>query len=138
MTNLLEKSLILGFGIFSLILFFIFITPFLQEVREYKKNEDEDIDNYAEFINQINKAIREIMENPEKEVIKNIFYPKTMNITLDENYIRFDFLLDGKEFNKILSYERNFIKKKFEKMPSKTYQLNVSIKLSLLDINFNN
>jgi hypothetical protein len=98
MTNLLEKSLILGFGIFSLILFFIFITPFLQEVREYKKNEDEDIDNYAEFINQINKAIREIMENPEKEVIKNIFYPKTMNITLDENYIRFDFLLDGKEF----------------------------------------
>ena len=138
MTNLLEKSLILGFGIFSLILFFIFITPFLQEVREYKKNEDEDIDNYAEFINQINKAIREIMENPEKEVIKNIFYPKTMNITLDKNYIRFDFLLDGKEFNKILSYERNFIKKKFEKMPSKIYQLNVSIKLSLLDINFNN
>ena len=57
MTNLLEKSLITGFGIFALILFLILIAPFFQEIEEYKENEKDALDEYTNFVNKVNSAI---------------------------------------------------------------------------------
>ena len=39
MTNLLEKSLITGFGILVLILFIILVAPFFNQIEEFKEDD---------------------------------------------------------------------------------------------------
>lgn len=138
MTSLLEKSLITGFGIFALILFLILISPFIQKIEEYKKNEEEEeLDEYTNFINKINSAIKYSINHPGAEFIENIEYPENMNISFKDNYVKFDFLLENKIYSKIINYEAQFVQKYYYNMPSKTYQLNITHHSSLINVYFN-
>lgn len=138
MTNLLEKSLITGFGIFALILFLILIAPFFQEIEEYKENEKDALDEYTNFVNKVNSAITYFINNNETEYIEKIEYPENINVTFKENYAIFDFLIDNKVYSKILKYDGQFIHKSYCNILPKTYELIITLNSSLLIIDFNN
>lgn len=138
MTNLIEKSLITGFGIFALILFLILITPFFQELENYNENEDndEDLEDFKIFINKIDVVIKYFIEHPGSEIFEEIEYPKNINITFINNYAKFDFIIDNKIQNKILSYNDQFLQKYYNNMTPKTYKLNVTRNTSLISVDF--
>ncbi|TFG14544.1 MAG: hypothetical protein EU535_03215 [Promethearchaeota archaeon] len=138
MTSLIEKSLLTGFGIFVLILFFIMISPFFERIEEYEKDEDnyDDLDVLEIFINKINIAIKNFIENPDKEVLEEIEYPKNINITFIDNYVKFDFVIDNKIQSKILSYNDRFVQKYYLNVTPNTYQLNITRKASLINVDF--
>lgn len=138
MTNLLEKSLITGFGIFALILFLILITPFFQEIEEYKENEGDDLDEYTNFIDKVNSAIIYFINYPRMEYLEKIEYPENINVTFKDNYAIFDFLVEEKVYSKILKYDDQFILKNYCNVPPKTYQLTITRNSSLINIDFNN
>ena len=46
MTNLLEKALITGFGIFILTIFISMINPFIVQVSDFNENVNSDIEKY--------------------------------------------------------------------------------------------
>ncbi len=138
MTNLIEKSLITGFGIFILILFIIMVTPFFQELENYNENDsnDDDLEDFKEFINKIDGAIKYFIGHPGSEVFEEIEYPRNINLTFINNYVKFDFIIDNKIQNKILSYNEQFLQKYYYDMTPKTYKLNITRNISLISVDF--
>ncbi len=80
MTNLLEKSLLIGFGILVLTIFSSIITPFLAKIVEFNENEKNDLESYMIFINEIDLAIIYVIQNPNELYLKKIEYPSTIFI----------------------------------------------------------
>ncbi|TFG12860.1 MAG: hypothetical protein EU531_10220, partial [Promethearchaeota archaeon] len=70
MTNLIEKALIIGFGIFIASLFLSISMPFLEKFVNYNSSLDDDLSDYLKLINEVDKGILYIIENP------NSFYQK--------------------------------------------------------------
>ncbi|MFX1313783.1 MAG: hypothetical protein ACFFHD_14425 [Promethearchaeota archaeon] len=138
MTNLLEKSLLLGFGILTLTIFFSLIIPFLDQVSEFNKTKTTDLDSYIVFINKIDQAVQFVIQNPEEDYLSEINYPCNFNITFIENYIIYSFIIKNETHNKILVYNTSFYKKFFYNIPSKLYLLNVSSSFSFIIVNFIN
>ena len=53
MTNLLEKALIISFGIFTLMIFFILIMPFFEKINEIKENDRDELEEVNDSIEVI-------------------------------------------------------------------------------------
>ena len=53
MTNLLEKTLIISFGIFTLMIFFILIMPFFEKINEIKENDQDELEEVNDSIEVI-------------------------------------------------------------------------------------
>ncbi len=87
MTNLLEKSLLLGFSIFLLTVFFAILTPFLEEFTEYNENEKNELGIYIEFLDEINEAVLYIIQSPEESYLQDIHYPSNLNLTFYDSFI---------------------------------------------------
>ena len=138
MTNLLEKSLLLGFGIFTLTIFFSLVIPFLDRVSEFNKTKKTDLESYMIFINQIDQAVQFVIQNPEEDYLREINYPCKFNITFNEYYIICVFIIKNETYNQILIYNTSFYKKFFYNIPSKLYLLNVSYASSLIIVNLIN
>ncbi len=138
MTNLLEKSLITGFGIFTLTIFFIIITPFFQNIEEYEdsKSREDTLNENLIFINEIDIAIKSIIKNFNEDYTKFIKYPREINVSFNENYVKFDFILDNTQKFKLLYYDIIFTYKFYYNFPSGTYLLNVSYRASLVNVEF--
>lgn len=136
MTNLLEKGLIIGFGIFILLIFFSLISLFLDKVSEFNNNEKNDIENYISFINEVDQAILYVIDNPEEDFLKSIEYPPNLNITLYNHCAKYDFLIGNEPQYRIIFYNKSFILSIFDNILPKTYLLNVSFTLDLLKVQF--
>ncbi len=138
MTNLLEKSLITGFGIFTLTIFFIIIIPFFQNIEEYEDNKssEDTLEENLIFIGEIDNAIKSIMKKSDEDYTKYIKYPRELNLTTNENYVKFDFILDNKHEFKFLYYDIIFIYKFYSNVLPGTYLLNVSYRASLVNVEF--
>ena len=52
MSNLLEKSLLIGFGIFTLIIFASVVIPFINQIIEYNEERREELENYLDFMRE--------------------------------------------------------------------------------------
>ena len=63
MTNLLEKALITGFGIFILTIFISMINPFLMQISEFNDNVNTDIEKYENFFYEVDTGIKFIIKN---------------------------------------------------------------------------
>ncbi|MFX1574416.1 MAG: hypothetical protein ACFFB0_16875 [Promethearchaeota archaeon] len=138
MTNLLEKSLLLGFGIFTLTIFFSLVIPFLDHLSEFNKSNNNDLEPYLFFIDEIDKAVQFIIQNPDEDYLREVYYPCKTNLTINEYYIIFDFIIKNEIYNKVLVYNTSFYKKSFKNIPSKLYLLNVSYSSSSIILNFIN
>ena len=138
MTNLLEKSLLIGFGIFSLMIFFSLIIPFLDQITNFKETRNSGLESYINFISEIDEAVQYVIRNPEKDFLREIEYPHKFNITFDEYFIICDFIIENKSYNKILVYNTSFYYNFFHDIPPQLYLLNVSYSSSLIIVNFIN
>ncbi|MFX1408710.1 MAG: hypothetical protein ACFFA6_00020 [Promethearchaeota archaeon] len=136
MTNLLEKSLIIGFGIFTLLIFFSLISPFLDDFADFNNNEKKDIEIYTSFIDEIDQAILYIIDNPEEYYLKYVEYPTNLNITFYNQYAKFDFIISNEKQTIILFYEEIFSYYFFHDFLPKAYLLNVSFNSHRIKIQF--
>jgi len=136
MSNLFEKALLTGFGIFILITFLSIITPFLGFIMNYNRNQSKDLDCYTNLINQIENALNQVIEAPELTFREEVDYPLNLNITLEQNYAKFYFPIENKIHIRILEVEEDFHPRIFHNLPAKTYSLIISIDLLLINVSF--
>ena len=126
MTNLVEKSLIMGFGVFVLIIFLAIIFPFFNEIEEIKSEKEEEVDDsYTDFIKEIDIAINYVIKNTERTVSDFIKYPKNFNFTILNYSISFYYLIDGEIKQNQKYYDISLSYRNFKDMPSKIFLLNV-------------
>lgn len=67
MTNLLEKSLITGFGIFTLMIFFILVSPFFAEIADFRENEEENMKEWEKESDEKEKEDESAEDEEDKE-----------------------------------------------------------------------
>lgn len=138
MTNLLEKTLLLGFSIFLLTVFSAILIPFLNELTEYNEIEKNELQTYIAFLDEINEAVLYIIRNPEESYLQDIQYPSNLNLTFFDAYIISEFLIGSIIYGKTSSYNTSFHNSYFHNLPPQTYLLNVSYLLSKIIVNFIN
>ena len=125
MTNLLEKSLITGFGIVVLIIFIILIAPFYNQIEEFKEDDEEDIDNYLNFIEQLDNAILAVIKNPNIQYKNKIHCYETLDLIIERNQIKIYFKLEDDQYYKILEYNSYFCNYTYDTLASKVYSLEI-------------
>ncbi len=134
MTNLLEKSLLIGFGIFTLMIFASVIIPFFNQIMQYNENQREELKNYLEFIDEIDYSVNFVIYNPSQIYIKNIAYPENLNLTVRESSLEYNFILGDILNTEIEQYTVNFYPCSYHNLPSGLYNLNVSFQNFLITI----
>ena len=135
MTNLIEKSLLLGFGIFTLTIFTSIIIPFLGTIADFNQNETNDLQTYTFFINEIDQGINYVVQNPDKVYLKEIEYPSNLNTSFYVNIAKYEFFIDGQYYAKIKEYNEVFLNSYFHQIHPGTYLLNISRYLSSIKVN---
>lgn len=138
MTNLLEKSLLLGFSIILLAIFTSILIPFLNEINVFNSREKEDLDSYTDFFYEIDSAVLYVINNQGKYYQKDIKYPSNLNITFIESFVIFEFIYKEDIFNKVLVYNTSFLSCYYYDITPQIYLLNVSYTLSYLIVDFIN
>ena len=136
MSNLLEKALLTGFGVFLLVTFLSIITPFLGIISDFNRNQKDDLYSYTKFINEFDNALKQVINNPDLYYLEEIEYPINLNITLENNYAKFYFLLGDTIQVKIIEYEEIFHFLTIYDLPARIYLLSISIGLSLINVSF--
>lgn len=132
MTNLIEKSLIMGFGILLLLIFLPLISPFLTLISKF--NDNIEIIRYEKLINQIDFGIITVIQNPELDYLQEIEYPNNLNITFYNQYAKFDYVIKNQIDNKIIFYNQSFLSRYFYDIYPQIYLLNISYKLNLINV----
>lgn len=138
MTNLIEKSLLIGFGIFTLTIFSSILVPYLGKIAEFNQNEKNLLESYMIFIDEIDQGITYVVRNPNQKYLKNVEYPNNLNITIYDHLIKYEFVFEKKICFKVIEYNVTFINRDFHEIPPQTYLLNVSRYLSFIGIYFIN
>ena len=125
MTNLFEKSLITGFGIFVLIIFITLISPFYDEVEEFNEEDKDDIDNYMDFVEQIDNAILTVKENPGFIYNDKIQCYENLDVIIEGKQVKIYFKLDNKPYYKILEYKVHLCNYTYDYLVSEIYNLEI-------------
>ncbi|TFG03614.1 MAG: hypothetical protein EU542_01475 [Promethearchaeota archaeon] len=107
MTNLIEKALIIGFGILITTVFLSFSLPYIEQIIDYSSTTDDDLNDYLKLINDVDKGIFYIIENPNSSYRKEIYYPDNMNITIENKYANFQYIFQGKISEITLKYNNS-------------------------------
>jgi len=137
MTNLLEKALLTGFGIFVLTIFLSMINPFIIQISEFNGTIENDIIAYENFFNEVDIAVKFIIENPDAIYLREIDYPKNLNVTFNDFYVKYDFLIENKLNYKIYEYNKPFINLFYRNLSTTTFILNVSCFQNFIAVYFN-
>ena len=137
MTNLLEKALITGFGIFILTIFLSFINPFVMEISKFNDNINIDIAKYDDFFFEVDTGIKFIIENRNATYIKSIEYPNNLNITLTDFYCKYEYVIGNEKYYKIIEYVKPFIDRSYINLPANNYILRISNIFDFIEVQFN-
>lgn len=125
MTNLLEKSLITGFGILVLIIFIILTAPFFNQIEEFKEDDEKDIDNYMDFVERLDNAILSVVENPDITYKDDIQCYETLDLIIEGNQIKIYFKLEDDHYYKIIEYKSYFCNYTYDALASEVYSLEI-------------
>ncbi len=134
MTNLIEKALIIGFGIFIASIFLSFTMPFLGKIISYDIYVEDDLNDYIKLIDDVDKGIKYIIENPNNIYQKEIFYPNNMNITIDNFYINFKYIIKEESSQITLKYNNTLKSYCFCEISPKYYLFIVCYELNLIKV----
>ncbi len=137
MTNLLEKALITGFGIFILTIFISMINPFIMQISEFNNTIKNDIEIYEDFFFDVDTGIKFIIENPNATYIKNIEYPSHLNVILTDFYCKYEYVIGNKSNYKIFEYIKPFINRSYVNLSANNYLLSISIVYNFIEVQFN-
>ena len=136
MTNLVEKSLLLGFSIFLLTILSSILIPFLNEINDFNTSDEPELDSYFDLFDEIDLAVCFVIDNADKCYQNRVYYPKDLNITIFECFVVFEFIFRNDTINHILMYNRSFINCFYLNLPPQIYTLNVSSISSQIIVNF--
>jgi len=134
MSNLLEKSLLTGFGIFVLILFFTYINPFIMQFFEVNNLYTDEIRPYLMLIDKIDEGVYFVLNDKDQSYLETINYPDNLNITLNQHFIKYEFLINSDLNYRIYEYEVIFSPYNYILLSPKEYFLNISLKQDLIDV----
>lgn len=137
MTNLLEKTLIIGFGICILAIFISMINPFVVQIFDFNDNIKNDIEKYDKFFFEVDTGIKFILENPNATYIKNIEYPKNINLTLTDFYCKFEYIIGNNYNYKIIEYNKRFIDRSYITLAPNSYVLKISSIHGFIEVQIN-
>ena len=138
MTNLIEKSLLIGFGIFTLTIFSTILIPFLGRISEFNENEKNNLQSYIIFIEQVDQGINYVLQNPNDVYLKSIDYPENLNITISQYNIKYEFLIEKKICVKIVEYKVSLLSSNFHGILPEIYILNISYFSTSIMVNLSN
>ncbi len=137
MTNLIEKSLLLGFGIFTITIFSTILIPFLGSIIEYNHKEKDSLESYIVFINEVDLGISYVIQHPKETYLKEVDYPNNLNISFYDHFAKYEFILENKICVRYIEYNITFINFYFHSIPPQKYILNISQYSSLIGVNIN-
>ena len=135
MTNLVEKLLITGFGIFILVSFLLIISPFTDIIYDYDDYQ-EDLDNILMNINDIDQSIEYISIYHNESFFEEIEIYHNLNISVEEFNIEYSFIINQNQKSIKSNHIIKLKIKDFELISKKKYLLNLSYDLFSIDINF--
>jgi hypothetical protein len=135
MTSLVEKSLLIGFGIFTLTIFASTIIPFLGEIANFNQNERSNLELYIIFIDKIDQGIIYLEKNPEGSYINSIDYPANLNTSFYENIVKYEFNIDNHFCVRINEYNHYFEETYYYNILPQKYILNITNCFSLIKVN---
>jgi len=133
MSNLLEKSLLTGFGIIVLIIFFTFINPFLDNLINFNQKVDQEIKSYLTFFDEVDQGIIYVLDS-DLSYSNSIVYPNDLNITLNGYFVKYYYYIEGIHKYRIMEYEKQFVSHSYFDFPSGFCFLNICIKENKLEV----
>lgn len=104
MANMVEKSMLIGFGLFTLIVFLSIIQPFLGELLKFYDEDKQNLENIVNFIEEIDSAIIYIISNPEEVYEKELLFPRDLNITISGNEVGYNYLINNNVYSNSKKY----------------------------------
>jgi hypothetical protein len=138
MTNLIEKTLLIGFGIFTLTIFSSILIPFIGRLSEFNSSERNKLESYMIVVDEIHQGIEYVAQNRDEIYLKKIEYPNDLNITFYDSIAKYEFIIEEQLCYKILEYNHTFINKIYQHLSPQTYLLNISRNSMLIKVNINN
>lgn len=138
MTNLIEKILLIGFGIFTLTIFSSILIPYVERLTEFNYSERKKLESYMIIIDEINQGIEYTIQNRDKVYLKKIEYPDNLNITFHDQIAKYEFFIEGKLCYKIIEYNHIFLTKIFHNILPQKYLLNISCISMLIEVDIIN
>ena len=136
MSNLVEKALLTGFGIFLLTTFLSLISPFIAIISDFNNTQNDDLFDIREFINEFDNALKQVINNPGSAYFEKIKFPDNLNITLDNKYAKFYFPYGSVIHVEILEYDAVFSPRIFHNLPAEIYYLSILTELNIINVSF--
>jgi hypothetical protein len=134
MTNLLEKSLLTGFGVFILIMFLSFVNPFIIQLFDVNQYYNDEVRPYLKLIDEIDEGINFVLINENNFYLYTIYYPDNLNISLYEHNIKYEFLISSNIVNRNYNYKEIFYHFNYILLPPKEYILNISYQQNFIKV----
>jgi len=113
MPEILEKSLMIGFGITLLVIFLSMISPFFKLIENY--NVESDFKNNLTCISIINSGITRTIENPSLNFSCVIEMRENFSIFASGNKIKYTFIVDNIEYDFTYEFIYKFLTIFYEK-----------------------
>jgi len=133
---MVEKSMLIGFGLFTLILFLSIIQPFFAEIMQFYNEDKQKLENIENFIEEIDHAIISIISNPEEIYQKDLLYPRDLNITISGNEVEYNYLINSNMYSNSKNYGILFYNVFYHYNTSKQYILQVFFESNYIRILF--
>jgi len=133
---MVEKSMLIGFGLFTLILFLSIIQPFFAEIVRFYDEDKQKLENIENFIEEIDHAIIYIISNPEEIYQKELLYPRDFNITIYGNEVEYNYLINSNVYSNSKNYGILFHNVFYHYNTSKQYILQVFFESNYIRILF--
>ena len=134
MTNLIETALLIAFGILITSLFLSFTLPYIEHIIDYNNRLDDNLNDYLKLINDVDKSILYIIDNPDSSYQKEVYYPDNLNITIENKYVNFKYYFQGEISDITLKYNMSLESSKFENILPKSYLLRATFNANLIII----
>ncbi|MBY9007104.1 MAG: hypothetical protein KGD63_10125 [Candidatus Lokiarchaeota archaeon] len=135
MTNLVEKLLITGFGIFVLMSFFFIIAPLTNIIYDYDDYQ-EDLDKILININDIDQSIYYISIYHNSSIFKEVEISNDLNVSIGEYQIEYSFILNQDNKRITTNHNIKLNNKNYELLSNSSYLLSIFYDLYEIDINF--
>ena len=136
MTNMVEKSMLIGFGLFTLIVFLSIIQPFFGELLKFYDEDKQYLENIENFIEDIDCAIIYTISNPEEVYEKELLFPRDLNITISGNEVEYNYLINSNVYSNSKNYGTIFHTVFYHNTNSTQYILHVFFESNYVRILF--
>ena len=133
---MVEKSLLIGFGLFTLIIFLSIIQPFFGALLSFYDEDKQYLEDIENFIEEVDNAIIYTISNPEDVYEDELLFPRDLNITISGNEVEYHYLINSNVYTDSKYYGTVFHTVSYHNTNSTQYTLYVFFESNYLRISF--